>query len=69
MNKICVLGVLPLLTHYAIVLFDTGASHSFISVQFAKDHSLATNYVKEEWQIKLPSRGTMLLAKYADIAK
>ena len=60
MNKILFLGILPLSTHYAIVLFNTRASHSFISVQFAKDHSFGIKSVQEEWQIQLSSRETFV---------
>ena len=59
MNKILLLGILPLSTHYAIVLFDTGASHSFISAQFAKDNGFAIEEAKEEWQMHLLSGETI----------
>ena len=60
LNKIFILGVLPLSTHYAIVLFDMGVSHSFISTQFVRDHNLGVESVEEEWQIHLPSGETIL---------
>ena len=47
-------------THYAIVLFDTGASHSFISARFVRDNNLWAEKTNEEWQIQLPSGGSIL---------
>ena len=51
--------MLPLSTHYAIVLFDIGASHSFISARFARNNNLWIEKANEEWQIQLPASGTI----------
>ena len=47
-------------TYYAIVLFDTGASHSFISARFARGNNLWIESMDEEWQKQLLSRGTTI---------
>ena len=41
-------------SHPATVLFDTGASHSFISAQFVKKHSLGTTLMKTPMLVKSP---------------
>ena len=46
---------MPSLDVQAIVLFDSGASHSFISESFAKKCHLETITDNKEWNIRIPT--------------
>ena len=48
------LGMFLVNSHPATVLFDTGASHSFISTQFVKKHALGTVPMKTPMLVKTP---------------
>ena len=49
-----VLGMFLIDSHPAIVLFDTGASHSFIHKQFATKHSITTRTMPKTMQVMSP---------------
>jgi len=53
-----VYGTFPVASSSATVLFDTGASHSFISSQFALKNNLATQLMNKAMVVKSPG-GTM----------
>ena len=46
---------MPFLDDQAIVLFDSGASHSFIFESFAKKCHLETITDNKEWNIRIPT--------------
>ena len=48
--------MLPIFSTYAVVLFDSGASHSFISAQFVKEHNLKCESSVQEWHVNMPTR-------------
>ena len=48
------LGMVLVNSHPATVLFDTGASHSFISAKFVKKHKLGTGMMKTPMLVKSP---------------
>ena len=61
---------MPFLDVQAIVLFDSGASHSFISESFAKKCSLEMVKDNKEWNIRIPTgenRITTLICKRCPI--
>ena len=49
-----VLGMFLVNSHPATVLFDTGASHSFISSNFVTKHGLTTQTMKSTMQVNSP---------------
>jgi len=49
-----VFGMFSVASHSATVLFDTGASHSFISSQFVLKHNLATQLMPKAMIVKSP---------------
>ena len=51
-------GMFLVNSYLATVLFDTGASHAFISAQFVEKHSLNTSTMKNALVVKSP-RGKM----------
>ena len=53
-----VLGMFPINSHYGSVLFDSGASHSFISKSFAEKHLFPTKSMSRDWLIQSPG-GTL----------
>ncbi|KAA0043302.1 gag protease polyprotein [Cucumis melo var. makuwa] len=55
-----VTGTLPLLGHYALVLFDSGSSHSFISLDFVRQMGLEVEPLGSILFISTPSREVML---------
>ncbi|KAL0549273.1 hypothetical protein IC582_013754 [Cucumis melo] len=57
-----VTGTLPILGHYAFVLFDSGSSHSFISSVFVQHVGLEVEPLGSVLSISTPS-GEVLLSK------
>ncbi|KAL0550368.1 hypothetical protein IC582_014876 [Cucumis melo] len=57
-----VTGTLPILGHYALVLFDSGSSHSFISSIFVKHAGLEVEPLGSALSVSTPS-GEALLSK------
>ena len=55
-----VVGVIPLFSGYAMLLFDSGASHSFVSASFVKAHDLKTEVGNEEWHVRVPTGDTQI---------
>ncbi|KAL0536373.1 hypothetical protein IC582_025320 [Cucumis melo] len=55
-----VTGMLPVLGHYALVLFDSGSSHSFISSAFVLHARLEVELVHHVLSISTPSKECML---------
>jgi len=41
-------------SHFASVLFDSGASHSFISAQFVKKHTMLMHTMKKTMLVSSP---------------
>ena len=50
-------GVIPLFSVNATVLFDSGASHSFMAQTFVLTHHLKTQIGTQEWNIHTPTGG------------
>ncbi|KAL0555978.1 hypothetical protein IC582_004481 [Cucumis melo] len=59
---IVVTGTLPILEHYAFVLFDSGSSHSFISSVFVQHVGLKVELLGSVLSVSTPS-GEVLLSK------
>ncbi|KAL0537454.1 hypothetical protein IC582_026432 [Cucumis melo] len=55
-----VTGTLPVLGHYALVLFDSGSSHSFISSTFVLHARLEVEPLHHVLSVSTPSGGCML---------
>ncbi|KAL0549424.1 hypothetical protein IC582_013906 [Cucumis melo] len=55
-----VTGTLPVLGHYALVLFDSGSSHSFISSTFVLHARLEVEPLQHVLSVSTPSRECML---------
>ncbi|KAA0060413.1 pol protein [Cucumis melo var. makuwa] len=55
-----VTGTLPVLGHYALVLFDSGSSHSFISSAFVLHARLEVEPLHHVLSVSTPSRECML---------
>ncbi|KAL0546711.1 hypothetical protein IC582_016623 [Cucumis melo] len=55
-----VTGTLPVLGHYALVLFDSGSSHSFISSAFVSHASLEVEPLHHVLSVSTPSGECML---------
>ncbi|WVZ77275.1 hypothetical protein U9M48_025162 [Paspalum notatum var. saurae] len=51
--------------HPTVVLFDSGASHTFISQSYASRHGIKTSYIKEKYSISAPGNpiNTNLIVK------
>ena len=45
---------------YAMVLFDSGASHSFISSAFVKAHDIKVDIGNHEWHVRIPTGETQV---------
>ena len=43
-----------------MILFDSGASHSFVSSSFVKAHDMKTEVGNEEWRIRVPTGDTQI---------
>jgi hypothetical protein len=54
-----VMGMIPLNSFTSVVLFDTGASHSFISRAFVNKHAFSTETIGKK--IKLSTLGGEML--------
>jgi hypothetical protein len=48
------MGTFPVASHPAIILFDSGASHTFISKKFVEQHHIACHESKEGFKIHSP---------------
>ncbi|KAA0042391.1 ty3-gypsy retrotransposon protein [Cucumis melo var. makuwa] len=55
-----VIGTLPILGHYAFVLFDSGSSHSFISSVFVQHVDLEVEPLGSILSVSTPSREVLL---------
>ena len=51
----CFVGIIPLFDVNTIVLFDSRASHLFMSASFAKLHQLKLIKDSKEWCISIPT--------------
>lgn len=60
-SKIVISGMLSLHGHKAYALFDTGATHSFFSVQYVKLHDLKIELLDEPSVVSTPLRDSVLL--------
>ena len=58
--KIGVVGVIPLFSGHALILFDSGASHSFVSSSFVKAHDMKMNVGTHEWHVRIPTGETQV---------
>ena len=47
-------GMFTIDSHPAYVLFDSGASHSFMSMGFAQRHNISTMAIPTAYRIKAP---------------
>ena len=56
--KLDVVGVIPMYSGYAMVLFDSGASHSFVSASYVKAHDMKVDIGNHEWHVRIPIRET-----------
>ena len=57
-----VVGKFPINTHPALILFDTGASHSFISMAFVDKYKLPTESMKRSFRVSSPG-GDMIASE------
>ena len=55
-----VVGVIPMFSGYAMILFDSGASHSFVSSSFVKAHDMKTEAGNEEGHVRIPTGDTQI---------
>ena len=51
--KYFILGVLPLSSAYVVLLFDSGASHSFVSARFVRQYHLGVEDENEKGHVRL----------------
>ena len=58
--KIGVVGVIPLFSGHALILFDSGASHSFVASSFVKTHNMKMNIGNHEWHVRIPTGETQV---------
>ena len=47
-------GMFPIDSHPAYVLFDSGASHSFMSIGFVQRHHISTMAIPTAYRIRAP---------------
>src|SRR4051812_15431686 len=62
-----VIGKFPINTHPALILFDTGASHSFISRAFVDKYKLPTESMKESIRVSSPGGDMIASAGCRDL--
>jgi hypothetical protein len=53
-GELVMMGTFPVASHPAIILFDSGASHTFISKKFVEQHHIAYHESKEGFKIHSP---------------
>ena len=58
--KLDVVGVIPLFSRYALILFDSGTSHSFVSTSFVKAHDLKMDIGNHKWHVRIPTGKTQV---------
>ena len=58
--KFDVVGVIPLFSGFASILFDSGASHSFVSSSFVKAHDLKMEVGIYKWHVWIPTGETQV---------
>ena len=58
--KFDVVGVIPLFSGTALILFDSGASHSFVSSSFVKAHNIKMDVGTHEWHVRIPTGETQI---------
>ena len=58
--KIDIVGVIPMYSGYAMVLFDSGASHSFVSSSFVKAHDMKVDVGNHKWHVRIPTGDTQI---------
>ena len=51
----CFVGLVPLFNVNAIVLFDSGATHSFVATSFVEAHKLNEEKSDRGWNIAIPT--------------
>ena len=51
----CFVGLVPLFNVNAIVLFDSGATYSFVAASFVKAHKLNKEKSDGGWNISIPT--------------
>ena len=47
-------------SRYEMVLFNSGASHSFVSSAFVKSHDMKVDIRNHEWHVRIPTRETQV---------
>ena len=55
-----VIGIIPVSTNYAYALFDPGATHSFISSNFAKKHNFKFEPLESKLCVDAPVGGVVV---------
>ena len=55
-----VAGILALFSAHAIVLFDPGSTHSFVSCAFAKNHDKSLELLDSELLVSTPISDTLM---------
>ena len=59
-SNVVVTGIIPVSTTYAYALFDPGATHSFISSNFAKKHNFKFKPMESELFVDTPVGGVVV---------
>ena len=59
-KKLDIVGVILLFSGYAMILFDSGASHSFVSSNFVKAHDVKMDDENQEWHVRVPTGDTQI---------
>ena len=62
-----VMGLFPLNSFTALVLFDTGASHSFISKAFVDKNKIPTQTIGKIFQVSSPGGEMSVSAKCGEL--
>ena len=58
--KFDVVGVIHLFSGHALILFDSDASHSFVSSSFVKTHNMKMDVGNHEWHVRIPMGETQV---------